>query len=513
MCAGRWRLTGHQPSACRVTLKPVQPLADRHRELQALLQARDWPAAAACAARLTADHPTFAPGWLGAGHAALGLGRALEAQGAAVAARAHAGADALLLDAIGGLFNRAGDQERALEAYDAAVRLAPGNAHCLYNRAAVRRYVGQLEGAEEDFDRVITLRPDDYEAWKTRSDLRTQTAAHNHVAQLKELLVRPPQDWRGEVQLRFALAKEYEDIGEYAHSFAELRLAAAKRREFLRYDVAQDVATVDWIIGAYPQGPAIATPGATPADPIFIVGLPRSGTTLAERILGSHSRVRSEGELNHFALCLVEAVSAHTGERQLPRRDLVARSAGIDFAALGRRYVERVEQGGFAGVSFIDKMPLNYLYCGLIRRALPQARIVHLVRHPLASCYAIYKTLFEAGYPFSYDLGEIARYYIAYRRLMRHWQQTMPGAIHELRYEDLVADQLGETRRLLEFCGLDFEEACVQFHRNKAASTTASAAQVRRPLYDSSVAQWRHYATELGALRTELAAAGVEMEP
>ncbi len=491
----------------------MSSLRDRHRELQALLQARNWPAAAAAAARLVADHPGFAPGWVGAGQAALALGQPLEAARAARAARAQAGRDALLLDAIGGLFNRAGDQAASLEAYDAAVALAPDSAHHLYNRAAVRRYLGQLELAERDFDRVIALRPEDYEAYKTRSDLRTQTPERNHVAALEALLVTPPADWRGEVQLRFALAKEYEDLGEHARAFGQLRLGAAKRRQFLRYDVAQDEATVDWIIEAYPAGPAAPTVGASAADPIFIVGLPRSGTTLTERILGSHSRVQSAGELSHFALCLVDAVRRQGGPAQLPRRELVARSAALDFAALGRDYLARVESAGFAGVRFIDKMPLNYLYCGLIRRALPEARIVHLVRHPLASCHAMFKTLFEAGYPFSYDLQEIGRYYIAYRRLMDHWRVTMPGAIHELAYESLVADQVGETRRLLAFCGLDWEEGCVEFHRNTAASTTASAAQVRRPIYDSSVAQWRHYAGELAGLRAQLVAAGIEVPP
>jgi hypothetical protein len=157
-------------------------------------------------------------------------------------------------------------------------------------------------------------------------------------------------------------------------------------------------------------------------------------------------------------------------------------------------------------------MPMNYLYCGLIRRALPQAKIVHLTRVPMAACYAMYKTLFKDGYPFSYDLGEIARYYIAYRRLMDHWQATLPGGIHTVSYEDLVADQLGETRRLLDFCGLEWQDACTEFHRNSSAATTASAVQVRRPMYDSSVAQWRHYAKQLAPLREQLRAAGIDPE-
>ena len=327
------------------------------------------------------------------------------------------------------------------------------------------------------------------------------------------MLTTPPADWRGEVQLRYALAKELEDLGEHARSFEQLTRGARKRREFLRYDIATDVATAEWIIAAFPSGPDAAAPAAAAASPIFIVGLPRSGTTLVERILGNHSLVRPAGELNHFALCIVDAVRAASGRAQMPRRELVAHSAALDFASLGRDYLARVAQAGFGDMRFTDKMPLNYLYCGLIRRALPQARIVHVTRNPLAVCYAMYKTLFEAGYPFSYDLQEIGQYYLAYRRLMAHWRATMPGAILDISYEQLVSDQLGETRRLLGFCDLPWEQACVEFHRNKSATTTASAAQVRRPIYDSSVAQWRHYEAGLDGLRRQLVAAGVDVRP
>jgi hypothetical protein len=154
-------------------------------------------------------------------------------------------------------------------------------------------------------------------------------------------------------------------------------------------------------------------------------------------------------------------------------------------------------------------MPLNYLYCGLIRRALPEAKVVHLTRHPMAACYAMYKTLFKDGYPFSYDLDEIGRYYLGYRRLMAHWQAIMPGVVYELNYESLIADQPGETRKLLRFCGLEWEDACGQFHQNTAPSTTASAAQVRRPIYNSSIAQWKHYEQQLSGLRAQLEAAGI----
>jgi len=158
----------------------------------------------------------------------------------------------------------------------------------------------------------------------------------------------------------------------------------------------------------------------------------------------------------------------------------------------------------------IDKMPLNYLYCGLIHRALPKARIIHVTRHPMAAGYAMYKTLFDRGYPFSYDLGEIAQYLIAYRRLMEHWRSTIPAAIHEVRYERLVADPERQTRELLAFCGLEWQDVCRAFHENPNPSMTASALQVRRPLYDSSVAQWRHYEAQLAPLEEALRGAGVD---
>jgi tetratricopeptide (TPR) repeat protein len=453
----------------------------------------------------------------------LALGRRSEACVAAKAALAGATTDPLLLDAVGSFFSFAGDQHTALEAFEQAAALAPDNAHFIFNRATVRRFLGQLAAAEGDYDRVIALRPADFEAYKNRSDLRTQTADRNHVAELEALVARGFADWRSEVQIRYTLAKEYEDLGDYRKSFGELRQGARKRRENLRYDVATDVSTVDWIIEAFPAGvhthavhtaaPAHAAPEAAArehAAPIFIVGLPRSGTTLVDRILSSHSQVRSAGELNDFALSLVARVRSENGKEPLPRRELVARSAFVDFAALGREYFARARAVVAEG-RFTDKMPLNYLYCGLIRRALPNAKIVHLTRHPMAAGYAMFKTLFKDGYPFSYDLDEIAQYYIAYRKLMDHWGAVMPGAVYSLNYENLVADQIDETRKLLEFCGLDWEDACAEFHRNPSATTTASASQVRRPIYDSSVAQWRHYTAQLASLSSALGSAGIEL--
>jgi tetratricopeptide (TPR) repeat protein len=502
---------------------------DLRREIPRLIQAKNWQGALDGIDQALKVAPDDAKLHFSRAQCLLALGRPAEACDAAAAAQPGASSDPLLLDAIGTLFSRANDQARALAAYERAVSLAPGTAHYLFNRATVYRFLGRLTEAEADYDRVIALKAADYEAYTNRSELRTQSADANHIDELESLIARGIADWRGEVQIRYALAKEYEDIGRFKQSFPHLRRGAARRREHMRYDVETDAATFDWIIDAYPgdtlpsentlrseqtRGGEDTRRGEfAPSDaPVFIVGLPRSGTTLVDRILGSHSKVRSAGELDHFALAIVDAVRRAGGGAQLSRRELIARSADLDFAALGRDYLDRAKYAAAGSERFTDKMPLNYLYCGLIRRALPKAKIVHVFRSPMAACYAMYKTLFKDGYPFSYDLTEIARYYIGYRRLMDHWQRTLPGAIHSIGYERLVADPLDEIRKLLDCCGLEWQDSCAEFHKNPAPTTTASAAQVRRPLYDSSVSQWRHYAEELAEMRGLLNAAGISTD-
>jgi tetratricopeptide (TPR) repeat protein len=495
------------------------PIATLQQQVLRLMQARDWQGAARLCAQFTAQQPELAAGWIASGQVAMAMQDLLRARDCAAAAASRADDDPILWDLIGTLYSRANDQPRALAAYERALALAPEQPAFLFNRAAVRRFLGQLAESEADYDRVIGLRPADFEACRNRSDLRRQTKEHNHVAALRQLQLQlqaqTPTDWRGAVQLHYALAKEYEDLGDYAASFGQLQTGSRLRREHLRYDIATDLATVDWIVEAFP---ATANPGLEVAadagayGPIFILGLPRSGSTLLERILGRHSQVHAAGELQAMALAIVDAVRQRSGQATLSRRELITQSSQLDFAALSRDYLSRARAAGAVGERFIDKMPLNFLYCGLIRRALPQARIVHVQRQPMAACYAMYKTLFEDAYPFSYDLSELGRYYLAYRRLMRHWTQAMPGQIHELRYESLIADQLGETRRLLDFCGLDWEDACARFHENPDPSTTASAAQVRQPIYDSSVEQWRHYGDQLSELRRLLEQGGIDVD-
>jgi Flp pilus assembly protein TadD len=481
------------------------------REIIALMRSGAWADALQRIDAVLATKPAEPLHLIYRAQCLMALRRKSEARAAAAAAEAFAPGDAFVRNAAGTVYSYANDHARALQCFDAALTHDPGNAQCLYNRAAVRRFLGDLEGAEQDYDRVIALRPGDYEAYKNRSDLRTQSVERNHIAQLQTALRAPIADWRGEVQLRYALAKEYEDVGAYPESFEMLRQGAGKQRQHTRYDVAPDLATVQWIIDAFPAAhlSATETHGGAADAPVFVLGLPRSGTTLVERILTSHTALTAAGELDCFALALVAAVRRHTGRDRLAREQLVAQAAAVDFAALGHDYLRRARSELEAPGRFVDKMPLNYLYCGLIRRALPRAKIIHVTRHPMAACFAVYKALFKDAYPFSYDLGEIVRYYVGYRRLMDHWLAAMPGAIYSVSYEALVADQAGESRKLLTFCGLEWQEACARPHENRAASTTASAAQVRQPVYASSLTQWQHYERQLAGLKAQLMAAGI----
>jgi tetratricopeptide (TPR) repeat protein len=419
---------------------------------------------------------------------------------------------------LGDFSSVADDYSSALAAYDQAIALAPARARYWFNRAAVRRFLGELELAERDYDTALKLEPTDGEAWLNRSDLRVQSPERNHLPQLESALARGPADWRFRVPLRYALAKEYEDVGDYARSWQHLHAAAQLRRQHLQYDPQLDLDTVQWLIEALPAGVPVAAPAVRAGpQPIFIIGLPRTGSTLVDRILGNHSEVCSAGELTDFGTAVTEQTRRVQRAPHAPppsRKDLVMSSAHLDFAALGADYLRRVQPRLRQQLPrFTDKLPLNYLYCGLIARALPSARIVHVTRHPMAVCYAMYKVLFGQGYPFSYDLGEIADYYIAYRRLMEHWRTSLPGRVYEVAYEDLVSDPEGQGRALLAALDLAWQDQCLQSHSNAAPVATASASQVRRPIYTSSVSLWRRYEPQLAPLRSRLLAAGVALDP
>ena len=396
------------------------------------------------------------------------------------------------------------------QAATCAIRVAtlkPYDAQAAFTKASTLIAVGRMEEAEALLDEVIARAPDDADAWYNRATLRRQTPERNHVAALRAALAaRSPG--AAPVALYYALAKELEDLGEYADSFATLAQGAAARRKVLSYRVETDEQAIATIIRSFDRAwYEGAAPGYDVEGPIFVVGLPRSGTTLVERILIRHEQVATVGEVNDFALA-VTRTAGPAGTKE----DLIRSAARVEPAALGESYWNAIQGYGHSRPFVVDKTPLNYLYLGLIARALPRARIVHLRRHPMASCYAMYKTLFRMGYPFSYDLDDLGRYYLAYQRLMNYWRALLPGRFLDVDYEALVEDLEGTTRRLLEYCGLPWRDACLGFHENPAPTATASAAQVRRPIYRESLDLWRNYRQELAPLARLLAHSGVTVE-
>ena len=413
--------------------------------------------------------------------------------------------------ALAMLLTQMGQREPAVALYRRAIKLQPDNAKHYYNVACLQRSLGELQSAEEHFDAAIRLDPTDYESLKIRSDLRKQTPERNHIAELERLLSDDIDDVRGKVQIHYALAKELEDLGEYERSFDFLKRGSVLRRQQMRYDVNRDLETIAAIKQAFPRSVFDAGhSGYDNPEAIFILGMPRTGTTLVERILASHSDVFAAGELNDFAARLTLMLRQKNADKRISRDEMVASSAHIDFRELGESYIASTRPFTGKTPRFIDKMPLNYLYVGLIHLALPNARIINLQRDPMDTCYAVYKQLFVDAYPFSYDLEELANYYVAYHKLMEHWHDVLPGVIHTVTYEDLVSHIEPRSRELLAACELDWQPQCLTFYENRDASTTASTTQVRQPAYTSSIGKWQNYAEQLQPVADILKDAGIE---
>jgi tetratricopeptide (TPR) repeat protein len=410
---------------------------------------------------------------------------------------------------LGALLARCERYDLAAAAYAKAVAAEPANADLHYNRATVQRFIGDLAGAEASCVEALRLRPHDPDAHYLLSGLSRQSPERNHVQSLLEARgsARGP---RAISSIEYALAKEYEDLGDFEAAFQAMARAGAVRRAHMKYDVAQDEAIIDAIIAAFPPTLLSAERQTEGADePIFIVGMPRTGTTLLERMLCNCPEVRRAGERSDLGALVTVLTRQRAGGRPLNALETVRESVLIDHPELGRRYVASVNEGHESGGRFIDKFPLNYLYIGLIRLALPRACIVHMVRDPMDTCLAIYKQRFEDAHPYSYDLDDLGRYFIAYRKLMRHWREALPDRVLDVSYEELVRDPDGVCARVFGYCRLAHLPAYASGTAPDHAITTASAAQARRAVYTSSVGAWRNYERHLGPLFERLRRANV----
>jgi tetratricopeptide (TPR) repeat protein len=522
----------------------VPHLSARHAQIGQLIAAGNLPGAAQAAAECRRDWVTDPLGWILGSVVALlmhrpelalgliderlavdstdirclvqraecllALGRREEALQAADRAAASAGANPAALEAIGELLVHAADHTGALKLYDRALAAAPDDTILLAKRATVLRSLGDFSRAATDHRRILALQPDDAEALKALADLGLDGAGDERVVAMESALARTPAHSREAAALHFGLAKVREDRREFAPAWQHLRAANAIERKFFDYDPRVDGAVVDRLVTRFPEieRPSGDTSGESP---IFIVGLPRTGTTLVERIVSCHSAVHAAGELPALseAISLVAKAGTSASRNWLEFAGVLA---DLDGPAIAKEYLARAGSRRGTKPRFIDKQPANFFYAPLIFRAFPQARVLHLTRHPLAACYAIFKTRFQGAFPFAYDLTELGQFYLGYRWLMSHWHQILPGRIMDVAYEDVITDQEGATRRILDYLELPFEPACLDFHLNPASTTTASAIQVRKPIYSSSIDLWRQYAGELEPLAKILRDGGVAID-
>lgn len=394
-----------------------------------------------------------------------------------------------------------GDFEGAEESYAQALAHDPRYAAAYNNLGNLHKDLGNFPAAETAYRQALAIQPDFARAHFNLADIKTFRERDADVAALETQLASSDGTSPHAHYLHFAMAKALEDIGAYDEAFGQLQAGSALKRASLPYDEPKLLAYLHDMARLYdPQLLArFVGDGDSSTVPIFIIGMPRAGTTLVEQILASHGEVIGGGERLDFDAAMASV---------LPPGSAAERVGGLDpprLRALGAAYLALLPALVPGQTRITDKLPANFMHAGLIHLALPGAKIVHVLRDPADTCMSCYSKLFDVGQEFTYELSELGRYYVAYRRLMDHWRTVMPGTIHEISYEALVADMEGETRRLLDYCGLEWDSACLAFHENARPVQTASATQVRKPLYGSSLGRWKRYERHLGPLLTELA--------
>lgn len=418
--------------------------------------------------------------------------------------------DASTLDTLGVVLSRANEHDRACELYERAVAQAPDRVDLHYNLAKSLICLGQLERAEDEMESCLALSPQAWDVHLTLAQLRRQTRASNHLQRLHALLPDAVGDPAAQLNLHMALFKEYEDLAEYPQAFEHLAMGKTAGRSLLPGDAAARYRKMFEALMNAPVDAGSNVDGFASDEPIFVMGMPRSGTTLVDRIISSHPQVYSAGELQSFPMAFKYA-SGQRDSRMLDPRT-IDRASMIDWYRLGESYVASTRPATGAKPRFVDKLPHNFLYAGFIARALPQARIICLRRDPMDSCLSNFRQLFarESGvHEYSFDLLDTGRYYVAFDRLMAHWQRLFPGRILEVQYESLVDEQEQGTRQLLEFCGLPWNDACLRFEDNPAPIATASAVQVRQPMNRGSVGRWRRYREQTADLLKLLVESGI----
>jgi tetratricopeptide (TPR) repeat protein len=401
-----------------------------------------------------------------------------------------------------------GDHPAAMQVFERARAAGADSQEFRSDFACQLSIVGRLQEAETEFEICAAMRTTVGRVYVELARLRRQTPEHNHLPLLDRQLALAASGSLDQAGIEFARYKELEDLGRYPEAWNALAHANDVMAARTRYDAALQERLYDRLRKVFPADFARAADFAqTGPMPIFVIGMPRSGTTLIERILGNHSQVRSAGELEDFDRQL-RCVAGRCTQEMLDEQ-IIGRLPDLDYAELGGRYLAQTQWNACGKAYYVDKLPANWRLVGIIRRALPRARILNMVRDPMDVCFSNFRALFADANGWTYQLSNIAHCYGEYRKLMAHWHAVMPGEILDVSYADLVHDPESTAREAFSFCGLDYEEGCVDLRRNTAPIATQSLAQVRGGIHQGAFDEWRTYETQLAGLRLALTGVGL----
>lgn len=408
----------------------------------------------------------------------------------------QANVSALTFDTLGVAFSKIGLHQKAIPLFQQAVKLNTSNAAYYFNLGVSQTFSGDFSGAKASHENVIKLDPSfskSYTALSSLGGVNTKTYNLPNMLSLFESVEHPDE----KLHIGHAIAREYEALKDYDQSFKYLSLAKQAKLNSISYNFADDKAMFESLFTAFTEDKTSVTPSTKSFDnneAIFIVGMPRSGTTLVERILSQHTEVTTAGELEYFSL-LVKKMSKTSSSRILDKETIEA-AQGIDFEELGKAYIEQTRVLTGKTPKFIDKMPLNVLYVGFILQALPNAKIVCLDRSPLDTIMSNFRQLFSANsynYNYAYSLPTTAQYFVLFKKLAEFWVNKFPDNFYQVNYQELVNEPELKAKELIKFCGLQWQASCLHINSNMAPVATASAVQVRQPINNKSIDNWKKY--------------------
>ena len=410
---------------------------------------------------------------------------------------------------IGLVLSSINDYSGALAWHEKSAAAVPNHVGFLLNLATCQLFVGQLDAAESSIRKLLSIQPGQANAhWLLASLKKAKNS--DHIKEIEELIDSGRYEEPGLAMLQYARGKEFEDLGEWNKAFDAFVAGAKAKRSSVEYDESAEIELFDALAECCTSEWLADGEGYDSSAPIFVVGQPRSGTTLVERLLTAHSQVHSAGELRQFEGCMAQLVGKPYGSRLTAQ--IVEAGRKIVPLDLGKAYLDSTKQFRGTTKHFIDKRPLNCLLIPFILKALPNARILHLTRGAMDTCFSEFKQLFTNAYPHSYDLRETGRHFARYYRLMRVWRDRFGDRFIDVSYEDITVDFETIARNLIRYVGLAWEDACISFDKQTTPVATASAVQVREAVHTKSIGRWRKHEAGLQAIAKELIEADVPLE-